>query len=123
MSGNVLLYAVIGLAIAALGVPLWMRRIGPNHLYGVRTSTTLTDKRIWYDVNAGTGRDMVIIGSFTLALALVLDAYGIAGATYSLTMGCAIVLGAGTIALSGLSRCKDAGRRKDRGTGENRQGR
>ena len=88
-----------------------MRRIGPNRLYGVRTSVTLSDKKVWYEVNAASGRDMIIVGSLTLTLALVFDAYGMDGDTSSLIMGAVIILGAALIAFAALSRCRTAQRR------------
>ena len=39
-----------GLLIAGLGIPLWLRRIPPNHLYGFRSRATLSDETVWYEI-------------------------------------------------------------------------
>src|SRR5690242_20333896 len=57
-----------GLLLVALGVPLWLRRVPPNFLYGVRFRSTLSDDGIWYAVNALAGRNMIAIGAGYLML-------------------------------------------------------
>ncbi|HMG13635.1 MAG TPA: SdpI family protein [Gemmatimonadaceae bacterium] len=57
-----------GLLLIAAGIPLWLRRVPPNALYGVRFASTLSDERIWYEINARCGRDLVAIGAGYLAL-------------------------------------------------------
>jgi uncharacterized membrane protein len=57
-----------GLLLIAAGIPLWLRRVPPNALYGVRFRSTLSDDRIWYEINALCGRDLVGIGAGYLAL-------------------------------------------------------
>ena len=47
---------------------MWLRRVPPNALYGVRFGSTLSDDRIWYEINARGGRDLVGIGAGYLAL-------------------------------------------------------
>jgi hypothetical protein len=51
-----------GVLIIGLGIPLWRRRIAPNWTYGVRFPATLADERVWYEINARGGRDLVFIG-------------------------------------------------------------
>jgi uncharacterized membrane protein len=57
-----------GLLLVALGIPLWLRRVPRNAFYGVRFASTLSDDRIWYEINARCGRDLVAIGAGYLAL-------------------------------------------------------
>jgi uncharacterized membrane protein len=57
-----------GLLLVALGVPLWLRRVPPNFLYGVRFRSTLSDDGIWYAVNGLAGRNMIGIGAGYLVL-------------------------------------------------------
>jgi uncharacterized membrane protein len=57
-----------GLLLIAAGIPLWLRRVPRNALYGVRFPSTLSDDRIWYEINARCGRDFVAIGAGYLAL-------------------------------------------------------
>ena len=57
-----------GVLLIALGIPLWLRRIPRNALYGVRFASTLSDDRIWYEINALCGRALVGIGVGYLVL-------------------------------------------------------
>jgi uncharacterized membrane protein len=57
-----------GLLLIAAGIPMWLRRVPPNRLYGARFRSTLSDDRIWYDINARGGRNLVGIGAGYLAL-------------------------------------------------------
>ncbi len=41
--------------IALISVPLILRRVKPNHYYGLRTRGTLADSTLWYDANAYAG--------------------------------------------------------------------
>ena len=72
MSKTSLLFAAVGLLLAALAVPLLRRRIRPNGWYGLRTPATLADEAVWYEANARSGRDLVLLGLFLLSLALLL---------------------------------------------------
>jgi uncharacterized membrane protein len=65
-------FAGIGLLSIAVGVPLASRRVGPNRWYGLRIRATLTDEHVWYEANAATGRDLILLGSVLLVAALVL---------------------------------------------------
>ena len=57
-----------GLLLIAAGIPLWLRRVPRNALYGVRFASTLSDDRIWYEINASCGRGLVAIGAGYFAL-------------------------------------------------------
>jgi uncharacterized membrane protein len=57
-----------GLLLIGAGIPMWLRRIPRNALYGVRFASTLSDDRIWYEINARCGRALVGIGVGYLAL-------------------------------------------------------
>jgi uncharacterized membrane protein len=57
-----------GLLLIAAGVPMWLRRVPRNALYGVRFASTLSNDRIWYEINARCGRDLIVIGAGYLAL-------------------------------------------------------
>src|SRR6266513_2997010 len=43
-----------------LAIPLMLRKVRPNVLYGYRTRATLTDEALWYDANAHFGRGFLI---------------------------------------------------------------
>lgn len=60
-----------GFLLVALAIPLIRRKIPPNRLYGFRTPSTLNDERIWYEVNARTGVDLLVTGVGLLLLSLL----------------------------------------------------
>jgi uncharacterized membrane protein len=65
-----------GLLLIAAGMPLWLRRVPPNSLYGVRFSSTLSDEGVWYEINARAGRNLVGIAVVYLALLTVALVFG-----------------------------------------------
>ena len=48
----------LGLLFWLLGLPLWLRLIPRNLLYGVRFPSTLSAEERWYDVNAHAGKQL-----------------------------------------------------------------
>ena len=68
------MYAVMGLVVAGIGIPLAQRRIKPNSWYGVRFGRIMKDEELWYAVNAYVGRWLLVLGLLTTVLALVLAA-------------------------------------------------
>jgi len=65
---------VIGVAIvtALIALPLALRKIPRNRLYGVRTRRTLADDRVWYETNAYGGRCLIVASAVTIALVVIL---------------------------------------------------
>jgi uncharacterized membrane protein len=59
--------------LALLALPLALRRVPPNLVYGFRTRTTLGDERIWYEANACFGRWLLIATIAGALAALALD--------------------------------------------------
>ncbi len=55
-----------GFIFIAVSVPLLMKRIGPNKLYGFRTKTTINNPEIWYKVNKNGAYIMIGIGVLTI---------------------------------------------------------
>jgi uncharacterized membrane protein len=53
MTTNVALTLCAALAIMAL--PLALRLVGPNRVYGFRTKATLSDRDVWFSANAFAG--------------------------------------------------------------------
>jgi len=64
-------FAGTGLLIAALSIPIMLRKIPPNLWYGLRTVETLRDENVWYEANARSGRGGVILGMGIALLALL----------------------------------------------------
>ena len=51
-----------GVVLIGLAIPLMLRRVKPNALYGFRVPATFADESVWYDMNARAGRHMAAIG-------------------------------------------------------------
>jgi uncharacterized membrane protein len=62
MATLLILIVSSGLLLAALSVPLILRRIGPNPLYGFRVKRTLEDPAVWYPVNAYAAKRLLVVG-------------------------------------------------------------
>jgi hypothetical protein len=70
---NVALLLCAGLAVIA--VPLALRWIGPNRLYGFRTRATLSDRELWYSANAFGGWSLLISAILGAALVILRPAW------------------------------------------------
>jgi membrane-associated PAP2 superfamily phosphatase len=57
--------------VAAVAVPLMLRLIPPNPLYGVCTERTLTQQSTWFEVNAFGGRALLIAAGIAALLIMV----------------------------------------------------
>ena len=62
MATLMILFTSSGLLLAALSVPLILRKIGPNPLYGFRVKKTLEDPATWYPVNAYAAKCLLVVG-------------------------------------------------------------
>jgi uncharacterized membrane protein len=92
MPRHEVMFVGIGLLILLLGVPLAQRRVRPNRWYGLRLPATFADKSVWYDANAATGRDMIVLGAvFTTFALLIAWLPGVSDVTYAVTCGAALV--------------------------------
>lgn len=86
-------FAGIGLFSILAGVPLATRQVRPNRWYGLRIRATLADEHVWYEANAATGRDLVLLGSVLLVAALVLPHLGLPPLAYVAVCGGAFLAG------------------------------
>jgi|GEM_PF-5830832 len=57
------------------GLPLALKRIKPNGIYGFRTSDTLADPNVWYSVNTIGGISFLIAGSISILLLFCFQKY------------------------------------------------
>jgi uncharacterized membrane protein len=103
MAGAVIGFAVIGVVLAALGIPLMQRRIKPNGWYGVRVAATFADESVWYDANASSGRDFLVFGVLQVAVALLLPLW-LSDSVYVATNTALLLAGALIIAFVGIRR-------------------
>ncbi|HEU4510246.1 MAG TPA: SdpI family protein [Pyrinomonadaceae bacterium] len=56
-------FGLIGLLFIGLSIPLMQGRVPPNRFYGFRTRKTLSDPKIWYEVNRISGNDLFLGGA------------------------------------------------------------
>jgi len=60
-----------GLLIALLAIPLILRRVPPNMLYGVRTKAAFASDADWYRINAQGGRYLLVSGLLIVVTGVV----------------------------------------------------
>ena len=64
-AGQTVLLATYLLTSAVLigsGIPLMLRKVGRNKLFGLRTKLTMSDDEIWFAANQVAGRWLIITG-------------------------------------------------------------
>lgn len=67
--GFVTILAVSALLIL-LAVPLVLRKVPRNPIYGFRTRATMTDDEVWFSANAHFGRGLIIASLCAIGVAL-----------------------------------------------------
>ena len=83
-----------------VSIPLILRKIPRNSVYGYRTRTTLSDDRIWYETNAYFGLRFLIGSIVSACLAIIVyECRCISPDMYPLVT---IVLLAAPVAIAGL---------------------
>ena len=74
-------------------MPLILRRIKPNGLYGFRVAATLNDPATWYRVNARFGKGLFLTGAvFALAAFGFYFVPGVGSEIAVYPMACTVVL-------------------------------
>lgn len=71
-----LLFALTGLLFIGLSIPLILERVPPNRYYGFRTAKTLSEPRIWYEVNHISGSDLFVAGALITFSSLTMLLFG-----------------------------------------------
>ena len=66
------LYSFAGLLMAGLSVPLVLKKIPPNGIYGFRVRATIENPHLWYMVNAYAGKRLVAVGLGTAIGTIIL---------------------------------------------------
>lgn len=64
------LYTGSGILLVLLSVPMILRKVKPNYLYGVRIAKTLNNPKLWYETNEYAGRYLMAAGVAILLAAL-----------------------------------------------------
>jgi uncharacterized membrane protein len=85
---------------AALSIPLILRKVPPNPVYGYRTRATLNDEALWYEVNAYFGVRFLVASLVSAFVAVGLFEWrGLSPAAY-LDVSIALLLA--PVAIAGL---------------------
>jgi uncharacterized membrane protein len=89
-------FVLVGAVLIAVAIPMWLRRVPPNPLYGLRVPATFADPWVWYEANAASGRDLIVNGVLLIVVAVALEPIrSIPEPVYVLC--CALVLGIGAM--------------------------
>jgi uncharacterized membrane protein len=72
VTGFSILFALVGLLFIGLSIPLILKKVPPNWIYGYRTKKTLSNPTIWYEANHVFGKDFFISGLLTFIGSLVM---------------------------------------------------
>ena len=65
-------FALFGLLVAGLAIPMILRKVPPNPWYGFRWPKTRRNPDIWYTANEYAGKLMVIAGAVITLASVVL---------------------------------------------------
>jgi len=63
----------LGPILIVLSIPLILRWVPQNRVFGFRVAATLGNKSVWYDVNALCGRHFLVLGLLMVILEFVLS--------------------------------------------------
>ena len=69
MIPNPLALGMIGGVIVLLSIPLALRLVPRNHVYGVRIPKAFQSEEAWYEINAYGGRLLLVYGALLLLFA------------------------------------------------------
>ena len=65
------IFVALGLLQVGIAVPLALRRVKRNYVYGVRLPKTLRDDAIWYDANEYGGWQLLWSGTASVVLTVI----------------------------------------------------
>lgn len=100
-----------GLVLIAISIPMALRRVPQNHLYGVRIKATLGDERIWYDCNEKAGKELAAVGAL-VCLATVPAAIFLTPITVILACTAIAVVGSVAVAVRSIVYARQLERQK-----------
>ena len=93
MLSLVVLFALSGLLLVVLSIPMMRGKVPPNAWYGVRLPATMKDEQLWHDANVFAGKCLLVAGVVWIASALVFSQIpGISVDGYSLIMLLVLIL-------------------------------
>ena len=68
----VIYFALFGLLVAGIAIPMILRKVPPNPWYGFRLAKTRRNPDIWYTANEYAGKLMVVAGAVITLASVVL---------------------------------------------------
>jgi magnesium transporter len=71
-AGSAATFIISGIIFISTCIPLVLRKIPPNGLYGVKVPKAYESPELWYKVNARGGRIMIVYGAIMAAIGLIL---------------------------------------------------
>ena len=99
------LFVGTGILLMLISLPMIRRRVGPNHLYGLRVPATFADEWVWYEANARSGRDLFGLGLMQVMLAIALALLpSLSETAYALINAVVITAGTTLFAIIGWRR-------------------
>lgn len=108
------LFVGSALLLVILAVPMIRRRVPQNDLYGLRVPATFADEWVWYEANARSGLDLLVLGLLLLVMALTLPLVDLPDWTYALVWSAVAVVGALVMAAVGWRRANRLLRERQR---------
>lgn len=87
------IFVVTGLALVGAAIPLVQRRVPPNRWYGLRVAATFADDWVWFEANARSGRDLLLLGSLQIGLALALPLLDLSPDAYAAIVATVVAAG------------------------------
>ena len=72
MDTFLVLYAIGGLLLAGLSVPLILQKIPPNSFYGLHVPSADENPKLWYQVNTFAGKRFMMAGLGTSVGSIIL---------------------------------------------------
>ncbi len=78
-------FLIPGLLFVVLGIPLVLRKVAPNPVYGFRTAKTFSDSSTWYAANEVCGFDFVVVGA-VVATTAVANAFAGLGVAFNVSV-------------------------------------
>lgn len=95
--------------IAAVSVPLILKLVPPNRLYGFRTSQTLSDRTLWFRANHFAGWALLIAAIVSASVFLLRPEWAAGASPYGLVVFMAPLLGAVGATLAHLRKINAGG--------------
>lgn len=79
-------FILTGLLFVGISIPLILRKIPPNAIYGFRIHKTLANPDIWYKANEYAGKQLAIMGTVIILSSVGLGLLGVPVYVYPILM-------------------------------------